>query len=110
SIFFRASRRRHTISKRDWSSDVCSSDLKKTVMEKAMTVLISARDILPCRSLCLATNSATPSMRRVSGRLTRNKMTLKTSIMQMQIGRATGREENKDVEGHEAQNTKGRER
>src|SRR5699024_11330553 len=28
-IFFFSSRRRHTRSKRDWSSDVCSSDLKK---------------------------------------------------------------------------------
>src|SRR5699024_11226282 len=28
--FFFSSRRRHTRSKRDWSSDVCSSDLKKT--------------------------------------------------------------------------------
>src|SRR5699024_11246558 len=27
SIFFFSSRRRHTSSKRDWSSDVCSSDL-----------------------------------------------------------------------------------
>src|SRR5699024_11691749 len=27
--FFFSSRRRHTISKRDWSSDVCSSDLIK---------------------------------------------------------------------------------
>src|SRR5438067_12938333 len=26
-LFFFSSRRRHTISKRDWSSDVCSSDL-----------------------------------------------------------------------------------
>src|SRR5699024_11862133 len=26
-FFFFSSRRRHTISKRDWSSDVCSSDL-----------------------------------------------------------------------------------
>src|SRR5699024_12141931 len=26
--FFFSSRRRHTISKRDWSSDVCSSDLE----------------------------------------------------------------------------------
>src|SRR5699024_12163437 len=26
-FFFLSSRRRHTISKRDWSSDVCSSDL-----------------------------------------------------------------------------------
>src|SRR5207249_9574719 len=29
--FFFSSRRRHTISKRDWSSDVCSSDLPVTV-------------------------------------------------------------------------------
>src|SRR2546421_3477055 len=28
-IFFFSSRRRHTRSDRDWSSDVCSSDLKK---------------------------------------------------------------------------------
>src|SRR5699024_11482538 len=27
-LFFFSSRRRHTISKRDWSSDVCSSDLQ----------------------------------------------------------------------------------
>src|SRR2546428_1671267 len=30
SIFFFSSRRRHTRSDRDWSSDVCSSDLKST--------------------------------------------------------------------------------
>src|SRR5699024_11335193 len=29
SLFFFSSRRRHTISKRDWSSDVCSSDLRR---------------------------------------------------------------------------------
>src|SRR5699024_12057282 len=28
SLFFFSSRRRHTSSKRDWSSDVCSSDLQ----------------------------------------------------------------------------------
>src|SRR5699024_7236560 len=28
TIFFFSSRRQHTISKRDWSSDVCSSDLE----------------------------------------------------------------------------------
>src|SRR5699024_12764329 len=28
-VYFFSSRRRHTRSKRDWSSDVCSSDLKK---------------------------------------------------------------------------------
>src|SRR5699024_11812090 len=30
SVFFFSSRRRHTRSKRDWSSDVCSSDLDNT--------------------------------------------------------------------------------
>src|SRR5699024_11699807 len=29
SLFFFSSRRRHTRSKRDWSSDVCSSDLRQ---------------------------------------------------------------------------------
>src|SRR6266536_4747965 len=32
-IFFFSSRRRHTISTRDWSSDVCSSDLVGQLME-----------------------------------------------------------------------------
>src|SRR5207249_8913313 len=31
-FFFFSSRRRHTRSKRDWSSDVCSSDLGKMVI------------------------------------------------------------------------------
>src|SRR5207249_6451768 len=31
-VFFFSSRRRHTRSKRDWSSDVCSSDLPELVM------------------------------------------------------------------------------
>src|SRR5207249_8437557 len=30
AVFFFSSRRRHTRSKRDWSSDVCSSDLSRT--------------------------------------------------------------------------------
>src|SRR5207249_5567296 len=32
--FFFSSRRRHTRSKRDWSSDVCSSDLLNAVFER----------------------------------------------------------------------------
>src|SRR5699024_11365267 len=32
-LFFFSSRRRHTRSKRDWSSDVCSSDLTITVLQ-----------------------------------------------------------------------------
>src|SRR5207249_6250700 len=33
STFFFSSRRRHTRSKRDWSSDVCSSDLSRLLAE-----------------------------------------------------------------------------
>src|SRR5699024_12063535 len=32
-VFCSSSRRRHTISKRDWSSDVCSSDLRTLVRD-----------------------------------------------------------------------------
>src|SRR5699024_11455851 len=37
-IFFFSSRRRHTRSKRDWSSDVCSSDLLYTYQANAELV------------------------------------------------------------------------
>src|SRR5690554_7148919 len=36
SVFFFSSRRRHTRCGRDWSSDVCSSDLKKNALTDAM--------------------------------------------------------------------------
>src|SRR5699024_12788644 len=35
-LFFFSSRRRHTRSKRDWSSDVCSSDLTRFVILSAL--------------------------------------------------------------------------
>src|SRR5699024_11714906 len=39
SIFFFSSRRRHTRSKRDWSSDVCSSDLLGNLRKLAVADL-----------------------------------------------------------------------
>src|SRR5699024_5292363 len=41
SVFFFSSRRRHTRSKRDWSSDVCSSDLRDQ-REQPTLVLLGA--------------------------------------------------------------------
>src|SRR5699024_11485680 len=38
-VFFFSSRRRHTRSKRDWSSDVCSSDLHEVTIPKDITIL-----------------------------------------------------------------------
>src|SRR5699024_11298948 len=46
-VFSFSSRRRHTRSKRDWSSDVCSSDLKKPLREaipgESLNLLIGSR-------------------------------------------------------------------
>src|SRR2546421_1824347 len=39
-FFFFSSRRRHTRSDRDWSSDVCSSDLAKALLVEAMGDLL----------------------------------------------------------------------
>src|SRR5699024_12163181 len=47
--FFFSSRRRHTISKRDWSSDVCSSDLGSLSIEKAFVTGggVDTKEIVP---------------------------------------------------------------
>src|SRR5699024_11501879 len=44
-----SSRRRHTISKRDWSSDVCSSDLRKFPGTFQNTVF---QDVCHSRAVC----------------------------------------------------------
>src|SRR5699024_11840633 len=45
-VFFFSSRRRHTRSKRDWSSDVCSSDLKLDSVNEHRRDLIQDKEIL----------------------------------------------------------------
>src|SRR5699024_11408978 len=42
--FFVSSRRRHTRSKRDWSSDVCSSDLSRRA--SALTAILATAGLL----------------------------------------------------------------
>src|SRR5699024_12067547 len=48
-LFFFSSRRRHTRSKRDWSSDVCSSDLANSTVGTVFTVegTITAGNVEP---------------------------------------------------------------
>src|SRR5437868_12961675 len=51
-MFFFSSRRRHTRSKRDWSSDVCSSDLKGSIaLANSGTQISLVGDDLPSASL-----------------------------------------------------------
>src|SRR2546422_8032006 len=42
-FFFFSSRRRHTRCRRDWSSDVCSSDLPLAVSDEGLTWLVAER-------------------------------------------------------------------
>src|SRR5699024_12046829 len=48
-FFFFSSRRRHTRSKRDWSSDVCSSDLLLFARDEA---LVPVRPAPPACAVC----------------------------------------------------------
>src|SRR5699024_11866155 len=57
-IFFFSSRRRHTISKRDWSSDVCSSDLLlhltgHATLKVALDIFAPVRPIESLPDCCL---------------------------------------------------------
>src|SRR5699024_11488716 len=45
-FFFFSSRRRHTISKRDWSSDVCSSDLNHTLAPHESILCLASLNLL----------------------------------------------------------------
>src|SRR5699024_11978023 len=49
--FFFSSRRRHTRSKRDWSSDVCSSDLTPRLVTRHMHALWASFCLAPPRCL-----------------------------------------------------------
>src|SRR5699024_2506025 len=55
-FFLFSSRRRHTRSKRDWSSDVCSSDLSYNSQKKQYTNLNSPQK----RGVCTAVRTMTP--------------------------------------------------
>src|SRR5699024_12144260 len=59
--FFFSSRRRHTRSKRDWSSDVCSSDLWPTTHSGAGKTRYSAIPTLTAPKVCTSLPAAKPS-------------------------------------------------
>src|SRR5699024_11259156 len=65
-FFFFSSRRRHTRSKRDWSSDVCSSDLKDWLNVIILSFPVAFRASLIAASLAsaplFAKNTASPAL------------------------------------------------
>src|SRR5207302_3117432 len=59
-FFFFSSRRRHTRFSRDWSSDVCSSDLRIGKAEQYVSVY-SGMETAPFPSRCRPSHTAPPS-------------------------------------------------
>src|SRR5438445_3219435 len=52
-VFFFSSRRRHTRYWRDWSSDVCSSDLARVVANDLKQAFVSEFDLLSLQTVSL---------------------------------------------------------
>src|SRR5437868_14343232 len=66
-FFFFSSRRRHTRSKRDWSSDVCSSDLngsKQKISAARADDMCRCADICSTKQIVLANRTVYPSAPR----------------------------------------------
>src|SRR6266704_7164292 len=76
SFFFFSSRRRHTRSKRDWSSDVCSSDLVAAWMKAQADYTRAMLDAIPQRKVLRAevtkygdaASARVTSLQKVAGR------------------------------------------
>src|SRR5699024_11970431 len=66
TLFFFSSRRRHTRSKRDWSSDVCSSDLDSSDLHADTRSGVRDVDVglLPDLHLALDPQSHVPALSR----------------------------------------------
>src|SRR3989440_9703227 len=59
-FFFFSSRRRHTRSDRDWSSDVCSSDLRENLAAAARKARGSSTTCCPPQTVQLSTPTMAP--------------------------------------------------
>src|SRR5699024_11409032 len=92
SLFF-SSRRRHTRSKRDWSSDVCSSDLALYQSSRSSLTRTAALRSLHrqcCR--CRTNSSRTGSVARALSLRPHRQPLERSSLQCREIGRASCRE------------------
>src|SRR5699024_11988798 len=84
-VFFFSSRRRHTRSKRDWSSDVCSSDLTTMTINRILftgALIAGAFLISACQAQTPGSDASADSA----------SMTKEMTVYHDQIGRASCRE------------------
>src|SRR5690606_39468075 len=92
--FFFTSRRRHTRFSRDWSSDVCSSDLgiMHQINLERMSPVVHNRDGVAFPDTLVGTDSHTPHVDALG------VIAIGVGGLEAEIGRASCRER---VEGHE---------
>src|SRR5437868_8110543 len=82
--FFFSSRRRHTSSKRDWSSDVCSSDLRSTTLPTCTIEQGCVRRFWNAASLELASMAILRSLPNLLAKTTRpQRLQPDTSVLEM---------------------------
>src|SRR5207249_8895546 len=93
-IFFFSSRRRHTRSKRDWSSDVCSSDLQASARTSRPDPMMAPSDTA-------GGGGPRPSRDRADSRssVSAKRSDAATARTAPKIGRASCRERGEDEEG-----------
>src|SRR2546429_6127112 len=100
-IFFFSSRRRHTRCSRDWSSDVCSSDLDLAMTAKLqMGVLEDTVDVqaeyrgqpYAMKTMPSTETTAEPKRIRIGGNVEFSKLITKVQPIYPEIGRASCRE------------------
>src|SRR5207302_6470153 len=87
--FFFSRRRRHTRFSRDWSSDVCSSDL---LHERGTTVLFVSHDAAAVRALCSRAILLNQGRMISDGAPAEVLNRYQEIVMEREIGRASWRE------------------
>src|SRR5699024_11572938 len=90
-LFFFSSRRRHTRSKRDWSSDVCSSDLTSQVAT-ATAPATTRYQPQGLSTMPAITRRARPTPTPIAALRSRPALFFGLGIRTVQIGRASCRE------------------
>src|SRR5207249_5339853 len=98
-FFFFSSRRRHTRSKRDWSSDVCSSDLGIYVSGGASTVSNTTPPAAIASTTTTIGSGATASNLTIQNNTITNAARAVAVQGAAKIGRASCRERGESSEG-----------
>src|SRR2546429_1742287 len=85
--FFFSSRRRHTRCSRDWSSDVCSSDLRRSALQEFHAHRVPETMAVSPFNACIFKNSLHGSFPHAHG-----TQHCASSVPEIKIGRASCRE------------------